>query len=270
MNTGAWWNFGFSPPYQATSPRDDKEYMWSTPFLLGKDTSTYDFIAFSPAPNLFNYPDTYKSFAQLDMPLTYFEHIEYRFSNNPSGLEQLKQMANFLNGVRTNSEYNFMTQEQMAKSFINTFKSRATVKINSNGLEITEDTSLVPKLAEEYKGTLGIKFERGEKNKDTPLATTSDIYFEKDDSLYFGIGDGTNILFSQPKTNDFCILRSNVPFKLSGKDTKQIKLLSSGMQQIKIYSKTTPQITGEDLKIEQKDQYYTITHYGKAITITIK
>lgn len=269
MNAGIWWNFGFNPPNEPDLPRDGKEFMWSTPFLLSNKENINNFVIFTPSPNLFKYPNVYNSFLTLDMPVTYFEHIEYRFSK-PNALNELKQMADFLNIIRYKGEYNFMTQEQMAKSFINTFYSKANVKMNDNQITLTPDTGFVPSLADEYKNTLGLKLEKGEKYKDTPISTTSPIYYGKDNCLYFGLSYETKLFLNKNINNNFHVVRSNIPIKISSLlGTRKIKLLSSGMQQIKLFSADDINIEGNNIKVDKEGQYYTVTHYGQPIAIKI-
>jgi hypothetical protein len=180
-------------------------------------------------------------------------------------------MAAFLSGVRDNGEYNFMTQDQMAKSFIDTIYSKAYISKNNNELSIKENLQYVPNQSGEYKGTLGIKLEKGEKYKDVIISVSSPIHFEKDGDLYFGLLGSAKIKFNESSNKDFYIVRSNTPIKITsfGDRATNINFLSDGMQQIKIYSVRAISIDGARIKIQKKGNYYTVTHYGKAITIRI-
>lgn len=271
LNSGIWWNFGFNPPSEPDLPRDGKEFLWSTPFLLGNGIDVENFLTFTPSPNIFMYPDAYESFASLDMPITYFEHIEYAFSKQPEKLVQLKNMASFLDDTRNKGEYNFMTQDQMAKSFINTLYSKAFVSKDENKISLKQDLRAVPALAGEYKGTLGIKLEKGEKYKEMQISVSSPIQFEKNGAIYFGLLGNTKINFGNPNNKNFYIVRSNMPIEITGlKGTvMNLKFLSDGMQQIKIYSTKTLNIKGEQIKIQKEGHYYTVTHYGSAISIKV-
>lgn len=268
--SGLWYNFGFNPPNEPDNPRDGKEFMWSMPFMLSDSTSTREFLLSSPSPNLFNYSNVYNSLAALNMPITYFEHIEYGY-NNPQKIEDLKFMAQFLNKVRYNNEYNFMLESQMAKSFLATIFSKANIIFNKNVIAITADNSKVPNLADEYKVTLGLKFERGEKYKDINISTSSPIYYERDGNIYFGLTGKTKVILNQKSNDSFHIVRSNVPLKIHSLfGTTKIDLLSPGMQEIKLYSKDKLDIKGDNIRLQKEGDYYTITHYGDSTGITIK
>ena len=272
MNSGIWWNFGYNPPSQPDLPRDGKEYMWSIPFMLTNNTNTNNFISYTPSPNLNLYPDVYESFSKFDMPIISFEHIEYRFREKDK-LDFLRDMASSLESIQENSDYNFVTQSQMAKSFINAFYAKGYVKVSDKKITINPDFSDIPDLAGVYKGTLGLKVEKGEKYRGIDFSTTSDIYFEKDDELYFSADKKVELLFNNNSATDqkLHIIRCNVPIEIeSKKDITSIKFLDSGMQQIKLKSKQPLKIDGEKLKVKKDGDFYTVTHYGYPITIKIE
>ena len=269
LASGIWWNFFFTPPNNPGTPRDSKEFLWTTPFLLSNRENTSYPLMFSPSPNLFFYPNVYKSLSSLDMPITYYEHIDYRFSK-PAAFNELKKEAEFLNKTRDNENYNFMTEEQMAKSFINTFFSKADVLLEDKQLIIKGNVNDVPALAGEYKGTLGLKFEKGEKLKNTKVVTTSPIHFEKGDSLYFAATNEVKIMFDGEIKSDFYLERVNVPITLDyTSNVTRIEFLSAGMQQVKLFSLDELQIKGTDIEVLREGKHYIITHYGPPMVIEI-
>jgi len=266
---GIWWNFGFNPPKNPGFPRDSHEFLWVTPFqLCSAENATYPLL-FAPSPSILLYPHVYKSYYSLDMPITYFEHIEYRFSK-PEALKELKQQADFLDKARNTGDYNFMTEEQMAKSFINTLFSKAEVLVEDKQIKINPDFSSVPHLAAEYKGTLGLKLEKGERLKDTRVTTTSPVHYEKDNGLYLGASSEVRVLFDYNYNSKFHIERVNVPINLYySSGVTRLEFLSAGMQQAKIFSADSLQITGPDITVSQEGEHYTITHYGPPVNIDI-
>ena len=82
-----------------------------------------------------------------------------------------------------------MTQEQMAKSFITTFYSKANVLTENSTITLTPNLDHVPNIAEEYKNTLAIKLEKGKDFLGKQISTNSKIYYEKDNDLYFGLNE---------------------------------------------------------------------------------
>ncbi len=286
MQEGFWYNFGFNPLYDIQSddidmqgidknnigqPSFSRQFIWSTPFLLSDGEKTVDFLLFNPAPYILNYREACDSMQNLDMPMTQFNHFE-RFAVNPEIMDKLEKIITALDEVRADGEYNFMTERQMAKSFMNMFYSRAVVEIKGDRLIISPDISAVPELAGEYRNTLGIKIETGEKYKDKQPSTSSAIYYRKGTALYSGLPGPTEIELAAGAVEGFHLVRANVPVRISGGSNGDWEVLTEarGMQQIKIFSPQTPQIDGPDLIIRDEGQgYYSITHFGDIVSISI-
>src|SRR5690606_2168526 len=78
---GIWWNFGFNPPGVSSAPRDGKEFLLVSPFMLAgtdpEQESYEEFMLFTPAPHPLNFPKAWEALAGYDIPLTMFEHVEH-------------------------------------------------------------------------------------------------------------------------------------------------------------------------------------------------
>ncbi|MBP1992689.1 FG-GAP repeat domain-containing protein [Paenibacillus eucommiae] len=298
---GIWYNFGFFPAHSPVISRP--EHIWSLPFLLqDKDSkSASPMLVHTPTPVLhLDGPspttDIFRSMAALDMPIDYFEHIEYHFPNS-NKIANLSKFADYFDKLRTEEEYNFMTETQMAQALLTAMKSKVKVsrpwavylwnKLKDRlapdnphwDLRITPDLSQVPEQAGAYKSTLGVEIEKGTKLYSYSLHTNSDIYLQRENSFYVGVGKMVSLHIG-PSDASLHLLRSNVPFTMHREsDQLRIDLLSAGMQQIKLFSPEALVIESlesdqgsSDLKIEHNanEQTYTVTHYGDITSITVR
>lgn len=289
-----WFNFGFKPSDSPTEPQWGQDFIWSFPFLLDDDQLKSSMMLYAPgflfrADPKTGTTDIYKSYAALDLPIDYFEHIEYQY-DDPAKTAMLTEFVRFFDGLRTSDDYNFVTEPQMARSFLATMTSDIRVERPwltywidqlktklGRGLHLTlslsTDTGDVPEMAAEYRDTAGVVFEPGERYAGYPFATDSPVHTKRDDKLYVGLGLRrlTNVSVNWG-VEPFHIVRSNVPVHIENKGTTwTIGLDSDGMQQIKLYGPLPLQIAGDDLKIEQdpNDNLYTVTHFGAKTSITV-
>lgn len=267
-DAGIWWNFGFNPPNVGSAPRDGKEFLWVIPFLYPQE----DLILFSPAPHALNYSQTWESMAHFDIPLTYFEHIEHSLYRGTKHYDNLMLTINFMNDFKDRHEYNFMTEEQMARAMLNTFHTELNIIIEEDTLQIHPDTKNVPELAKEYTGTLGLKIELGETYSNKDIDTSSFFYTHKDQGYYIGLAEPTTISFVDNSTmNDqFHIIRSNGPLNITQTENGFIlESTTRGMQEVKFYSPIPVTLSGPDLKIIKEGNFYTFTHFGDTISVHI-
>ncbi|MFD0696297.1 FG-GAP repeat domain-containing protein [Paenibacillus sp. GCM10027628] len=288
-----WYNFGFLPSDSPVIARPDS--IWSLPFLLQdrKGGADSTMLIHTPTPVLrtgdYATTDIFESMVKLDMPIDYFEHIEYHFPV-PAKIADLTEFADYFNKLRTKHDYNFMTETQMAQSFLAAMKGEVHIsqtwasywwdKLKDRlaggsphwHATLTPDLTKVPGLADEYKNTLGIVIEKGEKLAQYTLQSDSDIYTTQDNRFYVGLAGPSSVGIA-PGKESFHMIRSNVPFKLSSKGSGYaIDLKSAGLQQFKLYSPDELLFTGStDLKVEHDAaaHTYTITRYGDSITLTI-
>jgi hypothetical protein len=288
-----WFNFGFRPPKNPLDPQYGQDYVWGMPFLLNDGELKLPMVLntpasyFRPAGTSYASEVIYEAYAALDMPIVYFDHIEYKL---PARVKEMLPYVEYLDNLRNVNGYNFMTEPQMARSALTTLKGKVTVKqsyasylINKVknrfgkgshlNLTLRADTSDVPQeLAGGYKDTLGIAIEPGKPFQSTPLGVDSDVYSRQNGVLYTGLNKPVTLAvdWSPEKLH---LLRSNVPFKRTEKNgITTLELQEDGMQQIKLYSPEPLLIQGENLKVEhnEAEQTYTVTHYGSRTTITIQ
>lgn len=292
-----WYNFGFKPSDSPTEPQWGREFLWSFPFLLEDDQLKSPMMLYAPGFRFTLSPDgakpdttdIYKSYANLDLPIDYFEHIEYQY-DNPDKTAMLTEFVQFFDGLRSDFDYNFMQEPQMARSFMATLKSDIRVerpwltyaidtlktKLGRGqhlSLSVSSNTAGVPDLAGEYRDTAGVVFEPGEAYANSPFATDSPVHMKNGDKLYVGLGlrrlTGISVNWGAEPLH---IVRSNVPVEIKDSGTAwTIRLNSAGMQQIKLYGPRPLQIAGDGLKVEKdpKENVYTVTHFGDATTITV-
>jgi hypothetical protein len=270
--SGIWWNFGFQPPNLTTSPRDGIEYLWVLPFMLPDSEPSKPFILHAPAPHVLNYPKAWDSLGKLDIPLTYFEHIEQTLHKKSTAYERNFKAINFLNGFKDKYEYNFMTEEQMARSLLNTFLAEVDVTINKDRLVLKPNYSLVPDKVKEYKNTSGVKIELGERLQGKELDTSSMFYYKVNNGHYIGINKEVEVSFVDKSAlmNKIHIVRSNGPVEITiNKKTLKLDLKAKGLQEVKLYSPEPLVINGTDIEVVNDGKYYTVTRFGDLTAIEV-
>ncbi|WP_284643350.1 FG-GAP repeat domain-containing protein [Paenibacillus silviterrae] len=298
-----WFNFGFRSPYAPNDPRLGFEYDVSLPFLMtdseGLPELQQPMLLHTPAPVLrtrqkqpmYSTEDLFETYTALDLPIDYFEHVEYQTIAHP---ENLLEFVRYLDKLRDTHDYNFMTEQQMARSFLNTlttkvevYRSWGTVLADrikkalhlptSPSFLIRQDTSRVPDQAAEYKGTLGLVVDPGGFYMGRTAATNAEVHDTKAGKLYLGAAAGASTLVSfeqqAEQASDMHLIRVNVPYKLNAQKNRwTLELNAPGMQQVKLYSSAPLQFEGPDgMTVEQDKQQntYTITHFGDRTTITM-
>ncbi|WP_127580267.1 FG-GAP repeat domain-containing protein [Paenibacillus koleovorans] len=292
-----WFNFGFKPSHDPFEPQWGQDYMWGFPFLLDDDALKHPMLLHTPGMKM-DYKNgkfttnanLYYDFAELDLPITYFEHIEYQ--DTPIEAPRMiynTAFAQFFDKLRTEYDYNFVSEPQMARSTLASMLSeykvsrswlvylldKAKDKFGSGkhlSLTIEADSRNVPAvLALEYRDAVGVVFEPGKAYANLPFHTDSDIVTKKDNRLYVGLQGKTKIAVAW-KEQPMQILRVNVPVDIEKADRYwTIALNSDGMQQIKLFSPHPLRIEGADLKIDafeaEHNYIYTVTHFGSKTTI---
>ncbi|WP_274472982.1 MULTISPECIES: FG-GAP repeat domain-containing protein [unclassified Paenibacillus] len=288
---GVWYNFGFLPSESPVISRP--ESVWSLPFLLqdGQGSTERTMLIHTPTPVLrtgdYATTDVFQSMVKLDMPIDYFEHIEYHFPV-PSKIADLTQFADYFDKLRTRHDYNFMTEKQMAKSFLNAMTS--DVRISQSWASylwdrlkdllpggsphfhatLTPNAAGVPDLAGEYAGTLGVVVDKGEKMALYSLQSDSDTYTAIDNRFYVGLAKPSTIAIA-PAQDRLHIVRANVPFALTKQAGKyRLKLKAAGLQQVKLFSPVELQFEAGDADIDYdaSGRFYTITRYGDLTTLS--
>ncbi|GIP35646.1 VCBS repeat-containing protein [Paenibacillus sp. J2TS4] len=300
-----WFNFGFRPSYTLSDPRSYLDYMWGTPFMLMDEELQNPMVLFAPSPIYDNSTtsstlDIYDSIIRLDMPINYMEHIEY-FKGKKASFEKF---VRYFDQVRTEHDYNFVTEPQMARSFLTTLSAKVEVRQSwgmywvdrikdklgrgiHRTLTLSADTKEIPTQAGAYRETLGVRIEPGQPLAGHPLTVDSDLFVKQEDVLYTGLAKPTQLTVSWA-TEPIHLIRSNVPVRIVKGDKQwKIELLEAGMQQIKLFSPFPVQIEGSDrtnedgqadgpggndLEIEEdkEAQTYTVTHYGDTAEIIVR
>lgn len=298
-----WFNFGFKPSDIREEPRLGVDYYWGLPFLLTDKTGQPDLkqpmMLYTPAPVLrmdphYSTEDLFEAYTELDLPIDYFEHIEYHFPGNTA---PLLEFVRYLDRIRNEKSYNFMTETQMARSFMNTLTTKVKIyrpwreavtdrlarMIGMNvdpGFRVETVLNGVPAQAAEYRGTLGLVVERGAPYAAKPAAAmNTDVHDTREGKLYFGAQGRTEVRFTSAdaaaeKDKAAHLLRVNVPYDLkkSG-DTWTLELKDPGMQQVQIRSGRELTIEGAEGLTVARDEAkatYTVTHFGSPVTLTIR
>lgn len=272
--SGIRWNSGFRPSLKAGEPSLSRDYLWSVPFRLAQGEDLRDFILFSPGPNIPILDDAYESISQLDLPISYFYHMEYGV-NTENGLKSLRQKAESLNEIRNIADYNFMMEDQMFKAFEANMKAKITINKNVtiNRYEFIIKTNTQDIKDNPYGQAVGIKLEIGDRFEGSKLNTDSKIYHRDGNNLYIGLEDTTKVYISNEMDSPH-ITRVNGPVKIEEtieNGNTKIHFNYQGLQQIKLYSpKGLELISGDDFEIESQGEYIILTRYGDKTILEVK
>ncbi len=276
MEYNIWHDLAFKTPNAPSDPTFGPDYIWPIPFMMMEGKERLPLVMSTPAPYIGYYLEVYDHLALMDLPLSFFEHIEYKITEGAGGLDHLKNMIQVAETIRSKYQYAFVTEEQMAKSFINGFYTSYEIQVEDDKLVIIPDTSQVPaELAEEYLGTGGIKVELGESMKDRNLVSDAVIQYAAKGGLYIGVSDKTSLSFlreaPEPEAMPIVLHMVNGPLKLNQEENQMVlEIDTPGMQELKFTANTDVEVIGENLRVKQEDQLYTVTHYGEKAKITLK
>lgn len=278
---GIWWNFGFNPPNVGTAPRDGIEFLMGVPFDLSKlvpmkgvDGEDVPFVLHVPAPNILNFPKAWDALGRFNLPTTYFEHIEHSQKKGTDVNDKLLNKISSMNEFRNKYNYTFMTEQQMARSFLNTFRGKVGVEMTDNELKLTPDMSEVPWQVKEYENTLGVRIELGEKYKDMELDTDSWFFYKDEHAYFIGVDKPVTIKLTEKSEidNRIYVVKTNSPalIEQSGESLK-VTLNTAGMQEITFHSPVPLEFTGEKMDyVLTEGNNYTVIHYGDKVTFEVK
>lgn len=259
-----YYNFAFRTPNNPGDPGFVLNYLW--PNLWIYDNGKNGQMAMStPSPTITMFPGIHRELALLDLPIIFFEHIENQVYNRELA-PKLRNMINEINYVRDHHNYVFLTEDQMAQSFINNIKTNYKISLHPDKIQITRDTSGVPEeLTGLYRGTNGVKVVVSKKMPE--FYSKELIQYKSDNQLYIGfLSDSIELSRSQNDAQPFTIISSNSPLIVNG---NTIKLNHFGMKQMVVVSDKPLHIDGEGLDIVKKNNKYEITHWGEPVDITI-
>ena len=290
MNNGIWWNSGFRPSNQTGEPSLSKYYLWTMPFLLADGEDTKNFVISNPAPNVPIFESVYPSYGKLDLPITHFFHIEYPVLTE-SGQKSLIYKAEVLDQIRDEYDYNFVTEDQMNKSYLAAYKTEAKISQNifsslwntvRNQFFTKQQQTLSIKLDDDidseakelmgvYKNSVGYKIDMGEKYKGYVFNTTAPIYSYHGTTLYVSDLDDVDLYLDTKIKEDAHIVRANLPVTVDMDNTNwTINWEDAGLQQIKIYAPNGLEVKDDtEWKLEQEDDYYVLTRNGDKGELTL-
>ena len=292
---GIWFNFGFRSPGAPDDPAWGSSYLWGMPFLLEAGGLNGPMVLHTPVRGFGNgrARGVYESYVRFDLPIDYFEHVEYHF---PDRVGELLAFVRELDRIRDEADYNFVSEPQLARSALTALLGDVRVRqplaswvwdrlrdLLRGGfhfnIRLVPDTRRVPaELAGGYRDAPGVSVEPG-----TPLAgyrldTDSPIYARMNGKLYVGLPRpaGVGIGWGPERAH---LVRCNVPFRLAPDESggTRIFLDGDGIQQIKLYSPRPLDIAAADadapLKIETSrsgDGYaYVVTHFGGPVALRV-
>lgn len=271
QSSGLKWNSGFRPSLKGGEPSLSWDHLWAMPFKLGAGQGQEDFILFSPSPNIPLLQNAYNSIKTLDMPISYFFHMEYGV-NTEEGLKGLKDKAETLNQIRYEKDYNFMMEPQMFKAFEANMKSGTKIIRNKakDEFRINLQTEFQDPEENDYNKVVGINFELGEKLLEQNIQTDSGIYQRENNRIYIGLNERTRIYGSEEKDQPH-ISRANGPIDFVEEEGKlKIDLEYAGLQEIKIYAPKGLKLIQGDFKLTSQGDYITLTRYGDKTTLEVE
>ena len=273
---GIWWNFGFNPPNVSTAPRDGAEFLYVIPFLLPDENGappSEPFLLFAPAPHALSYGKAWESLARFDIPLIQFEHIEHSMRPGTDLYDKVLLTIDAMNRVRETHKYTFMTEQQIARSLLNTFYADVSVRTSGGRILLEPDYAKVPANVKEYAGTLGVKLELGEAYADRAVDTSGMFFHEANDGYYIGLPGPTTveIVDASSMSERLHVVRSNGPVAFDVREDKLVlRLDTPGMQEIELRSPVPLQISGAKLRVERDGSSWHIIHYGESARIELK
>lgn len=273
MEYNIWNDFAFKTPNAPTDPFVGKDYIWPIPFIMMEDGQNLPMVLFTPTLFIGEYNSVYEHLVDMDLPLTFFEHIDYKITEGGESIQGLYNIIDKIEYIRKNNNYSFMTEKQMANAFINSMLTEYEVDINDNEVILTPDISKVPEhLAEDYIGTSGLKIELGEKLGSKKVYTDSLIQYTQQDGLYIGVGKPVKLSIIEDKQMARVkIISANTPIIYKeNNDGLIINLNGNGMKEIRLDSLEHLNISGDNLKIKQDENIYTIIHYGDKVEVNIQ
>ncbi|MFC5532414.1 FG-GAP repeat domain-containing protein [Cohnella yongneupensis] len=302
MKSGIWWNSGFRPSGNPYEPTLAGEYLWTMPFLLANKEQQDPFIVSNPAPNIAYFKGAFESYAALDMPFSYFYHMEYPIlkSEADGGFANKVQ---FLDQFRNQYDYNFMTEDQSFRSYMAAYqadsslgtplirnamnvaenvirtKKQLSFEVKTGGLrELNGSAQLDQKLQDEIEGQLsavGYKVELGAKYKGYVPVTDAPISMYRGSTLYFGGTKDATVTIQSGLPTSPGIERANLLVNIDRDGSEwHIDWQGSGMQQVKLYAPRGLDVLsdGDGWSVEKSEdgKHYVLTRFGDVVTLNVR
>ncbi|PWK09647.1 FG-GAP repeat domain-containing protein [Tumebacillus permanentifrigoris] len=270
---GIAWNSGFKPANHPVTPSEGREYAWSVPFFLAQGEQTQPMLLFNPAPNPTAHAAVYPSIARHDLPVSVFQHVEYPVLQE-AGRKELEQTAQFVDKFRTDNDYNFMTEEQMFRTFRTVLGSRVELVPASSGtqfnLRVTPPADA--KWLGDYLKVLGVKVELGEKFAGQQVQTDADLYMRKGNDLYMGVWQkATFTIVPTAAAETPHLTRANVPIEVQTEGNRiTLDVLGKALQQMKFYAPNGLQVDSAGWAVKQAGEQYVLTRYGDVTQLRVQ
>lgn len=284
-NSGLAWNSGFRPANSNVDPSIGAEYAWILPFYLCQDISSTQMLMFNTTNNLAR---LYANKGNWDTVVSYYRHPEYEAYKNPAELEKL---ASQLDQFRDVFNYNFMSEDQMAKSLMTQLNSKILVTKNpfleiinmfQNNIRTMKqfNATLSPIIKKDKYGIMngpygkvtGVKVEPAEIFLSAPIDTDANVYMRKGSDLYIGLDKSVKIFISKNPQERFHIERVNLPvdIKTYNKGLK-IKFLDGGLQQVKVNAPNNLTVlNSSEWKVENLgNNRFVLTRFGGPVELNI-
>lgn len=269
IDENVYYNFGFRTPNNPGDPGFVLNHLWPNLWMYKNGEDGYMAMS-TPSPMITSFPGVHRELALYDMPIIFFEHIENKVYDREL-VPHLRDMINEVNYIRDNHNYVFLTEDQMAQSFINNIETDYQISIQSDKIVLNRDTSgISEELTGLYKGANGVKVIFS-KNA-SKFYSEELIQYTTDNQLFIGfLTDTVELSKSENEAQLFNIISSNSQLIVKG---DVIKINNYGMKQVVVVSDKPLSIKGEELEIKEKntntEQFtYEITHWGEPVDITI-
>jgi len=289
MESGLVFNFGWRAPGAPRAPRTGKNYLWSFPFLMMEGEALHEFLLWNPAPHHETYRKAYEDLLHWDLPITYFEHVEWSLTPGTEAFANLMETVAFLGSLRDRYDYNFTTESQAARSFFTALLSRVEARVTTRGgvtaISLDPDPSAVPAWVGEYARTLGVAvvLPPGDQRH---LSTTSFFQYTGDGTLYVGVPGPTTVLVGGADEGPLWhIIRANVPVEVRATDrgTWMLEIGGRGMQEVKLAAPAGTELyvldgdrqvpassPGTGLWVRREGDYITVTHFGQEFSLELR
>lgn len=263
--TGLAWNFGFKPPVSDATPGSGSEYRMVLPFYM-KNQGEKTMLLFNPAQN--EAEDTFKTTVKYDMPISIYNHSEYKVLSEHKTVEQ--EYAKMGTIARDNL-YCFVTEPQMAKLFDAVLRQSVSIskkekRYNLSALALDYPTRLRD---ESYDSALGAKIEVGQRYKSRPPKTDADVWARRGDALYVGLNRPVSIWFDSSGRDTDHVASVNAPAKIT-RDGKSVTVSfeQDGLQTVSVRCKK-PDYSGDGFKTVQVGDYWHFFKTGPKSTLVI-
>ncbi|MBL0389218.1 hypothetical protein JJB07_21735 [Tumebacillus sp. ITR2] len=199
------------------------------------------------------------------------------FSPEPGGTE-MEKTAKFVDKFCTDNDYNFMTEEQMSRTFHTVLGSHVELVPDTSSdariytLEVTppEDS----KWLGDYLKVLGVQVQLGERYANEGVTTDADIYMRRSNSIYFGVWQKATFTIGLPKhpLDPPHLVRANMPVEV--KQSGQLVTLdwkSKGLQQVKFFAPNGLQVNSKGWKVRQDGgRVYILTRSGDPTVLQMR